>query len=125
MKHVYYFFQQQQNLRHFHPLVKHREGHHIEGTLSSDGVWMSAHVPCPLLPEPINLGWNCDESGNLLPVLTIENPIPDSCLEFFTCGCGTGCKRNWCSCKNSGQRCTRSCKCMRSLNIIPCSNVKD
>ena len=100
-------------------------GHRMKRAHYQATMWMSMHVPCPLLPEPIDLGWNLDENGNLLPVLTTENPIPDSCLEFLTCGFGTDCKRNWCSCTKFRQHCTRSCKCMRSRNVIPCSNVKD
>ena len=52
--------------------------HHTKRAHFQTLVWINAHLPCTNLPDPTD--WKLNEHGELVPVLTIEGPIPDSCL---------------------------------------------
>ena len=52
--------------------------HHTKRAHFQTLVWINAHLPCTNLPDPTVFGWKLNEYGELVPVLTIEGPIPDS-----------------------------------------------
>ena len=72
----------------------------------------------PLLPSPIDFGWNFDDKTQMyIPKLCLNDPAPKAVLKLLKCFCKTGCK-DQCGCSKAKHPCTEMCSCM----LINCAN---
>ncbi|XP_052128250.1 uncharacterized protein LOC113206436 [Frankliniella occidentalis] len=82
---------------------------HILRTTYQAGVWLSAHIARPNLPDPCQYGWRLEE--NYIPIYTSLPAVPESCKQLLSCGCKSGCNTGLCKCKREGEVCTMLCRC--------------
>ena len=94
---------------------------HIRRAHYQTMVWKQAHVTCPRLPPPNNMGWT-HNNGSLVPKLMTLPPVPDSCKEMLCCSCKTGCTTKRCGCRNADLPCTGACKCRSNADCC-CENT--
>ena len=58
-----------------------------------------------------DLGWQVENNGEYMPILTKEPLAPDCVLELARCGCSKSQCSGRCSCKEKDLTCTELCKC--------------
>ena len=80
-------------------------------------IWKLSHIPRPLLPSPINFGWQLNKPENTYePVMMEQLPAPDSIIELSMCKCNSGCSSLRCKCKKNGMLCMEMCLCINCQN---------
>ena len=72
---------------------------HIRRSHYQSLIWCQASVAKPVLPLITTMGWEHID-GNIKPVLSSLPPVPASCLELISCGCGTKCSTRRASAEN-------------------------
>jgi hypothetical protein len=89
---------------------------HIRRAHVQASVWSQDLVINPVIPDPVTLGWQMQDS-KLLPLLTKEAPAPEAVLQLIRCNCGSSniestnkCSRR-CSCRQNNLVCTELCNC--------------
>ena len=73
---------------------------HIKRAHYQSLIWKKAYSPRPILPDPIDYGWQMTDKG-LSAILMPKDVLPESALKFTSCNCTTNCKTNRCGCKKS------------------------
>ena len=53
-------------------------------------VWRNTHCAVPDLPAPVEMGWQCGDSG-LEPILMLLSPFSESCLKMISYACQKQC----------------------------------
>ena len=86
-----------------HELVK--RSHH------TCNIWKQALIQNPKYLELTDLGWQVENNGEYMPILTKEPLAPDCVLELARCGCSKSQCSGRCSCKEKDLTCTELCKC--------------
>ena len=65
----------------------------------------------PDIPSPVGNGWSKDDvTGNIVPHLMNDEPIPVVFLNLTQCQC-KNCESRKCGCRVKGLRCTTGCAC--------------
>ena len=62
----------------------------------------------------VNWGWKV-RAGNLLPIMTDQQPAPHKFLEVVRCGCKSACDTMRCSCRKNGMTCSTACSECRDV----------
>ena len=97
---------------------------HIKRAHYQSLIWKKAYCPRPILPDPINYGWEETNVG-LKPTLMTKDGLPESVLKFTSCNCKTNCKTKSCGCKKVNLKCTLYCGCAKNDDVMCCMNAPD
>lgn len=73
-------------------------------------VWLQTTLQRPSLPPASEMGSELKD-GSMSPVLLSLPTVPESCMQFVTCGCTTRCASQRCKCWKLELPYTGSCKC--------------
>ena len=92
---------------------------HIERAFYMALVWNLSIKPCPSIPPTTDFSWERLD-GYLVPVLSINTPIPEALLERHRCCCRSSCMTNRCGCRKNSLLCTDACGCGDG-----CENLED
>ncbi len=72
-------------------------------------IWRKSLESHPVIPSPVEFGWDEDEEGNLVISWNNVNPAPDEVLEMMFCTCPRKCERGSCPCADNSLKCTDAC----------------
>ena len=83
-------------------------------------IWYKAAEANPDHPQPVDFGWDIDETGlSLRPKLMTLPPVPTACTELVTCGCKTTCSNQRCTCRKHNISCSAACSCQENCLNTP------
>lgn len=63
----------------------------------------------PIIPSPVDFGWDQNDEGDLTISWNKVNPAPDEVLEMMFCTCLKKCVRGSCPCVDNSLKCTDAC----------------
>ena len=82
-----------------------------------------SHLPLQHLPVAVNYGWEADDSGSLIPIMTDDLPAPLALIELGSCNCKTECSTNRCKCRKNNFSCT-DMPCTTRIVVMTCILMK-